>query len=65
MNRTMKAIATAFTAVLILVFGSLIAVESAVAESGKPQGEFDRPHGKLVQPTLTGAPKALTQTNRN
>jgi len=40
-KKTIKAFATALTAVLILVLGSLIAVESAVAATTTTHADFD------------------------
>ena len=64
MKKTIKAFATAFTAVLILVLGSLIAVESAVAASTKTPGDFGPPRGKPIQAILTSPPNVPPATNR-
>jgi len=64
-KKTIKAFATALTAVLILILGSLIAVESAVAAPTKTPGDFGPPRGKPIQAILTSPPNVPPPTNRN
>ncbi len=65
MKTTMKAFATAVAAALILAFGSLIAVESAIAAPTKIPGDFGPPRGKPIQAILTSPPNVPPPIKRN
>ncbi len=65
MKRTIKTFGQVVTAVLVLVLGSLIAMESAVAASTKVPGDFGPPRGKPIQAVLTSPPNVPPATNRN
>ena len=65
MNKTIKTLAASVAAVLILILGSLITVDSANAAGGKMAGDFGPPRGKPIQAILTSPPHVPPPTNRN
>ena len=65
MKMLLKPFAVAVASLLILVLGSLVAVESAIAASAKMAGDFGPPRGKPIQAILTSPPQVPPPTNRN
>ena len=65
MTKTMKACYAVAAALLILVLGSLVTVDAAIAASAKMPGDFGPPRGKPIQAILTSPPQVPPPTNRN
>ena len=65
MKMLLKPFAVAVASLLILVLGSLVAIESAIAASAKMAGDFGPPRGKPIQAILTSPPQVPPPTNRN
>ena len=65
MKMLLKPFAVAVASLLILVLGSLVAIESAIAASAKMAGDFGPPRGKPIQAILTSPPNVPPPTNRN
>ena len=65
MKITMKSLGATLAALVILIMGSLIAVESASAASSKMAGDLGPPRGKPIKAILTSPPNVPPPTGRN
>ena len=65
MKITMKSVGATLAALVLLIMGSLLTVESASAAPGKMAGDFGPPRGKPIQAVLTSPPNVPPPTNRN
>ncbi len=65
MKITMTPLGATFAALVMLIMGSLIAVESASAASSKMAGDLGPPRGKPIKAILTSPPNVPPPTGRN
>ena len=65
MSKTIKTLAASIIALVILILGSLLAVESAIAAPIKIPGDLGPPRGKPIQAILTSPPNVPPPIKRN